>query len=145
MEKPNKNSAAEKNLKSKFMKKMESLFEEAPRERVDLGVLATDFRNVNQSMEDWQVQREKKGNIYKAFSEYILCLEDSLEREEDSYKRYLLEQEIKALKKEQKKYYVPSMLEGARLDLLCSDNEKKQSLENSNYNLIKIIEKRFKK
>lgn len=111
----------------------------------DFGILATDFSKVNQSMEDWYVQREKKGKIYEAFSEYILCLEDSLEREEDSYRKYLIEQEIKKLKKEQKKYYVPSMLEGARLDLLYSGNHKKQSLEHSDHSLIKTIEKRFKK
>lgn len=111
----------------------------------DFSILATDFSKVNQSMENWHVQREKKGKIYEAFSDYILCLEDSLEREEDSYRKYLIKQEIKKLKKEQKKYYVPSMLEGARLDLLYSGNHKKQSLEHSDHSLAKAIEKRFKK
>lgn len=133
MKKPNKNSVAKK-----------IYIEEEPKKRVDLGVLATDFSKVNQSMEDWLAQREKKVNIYIAFSEYILCLEDSLEREEDSYKRYLMEQEIKKLKKEQKKYYVPSMLEGARLDLL-HEKDRKQSLEKSSYQLVKKVEEKFKK
>lgn len=145
MEKLNQSGASKKNLKSKFRKKMEFLLEDTQEESLDFGILATDFGKVDQSMEDWQTQREKKGNIYRAFSEYILCLEDSLEREENSYQRYLIEQQIKKLKKEQKKYYVPSILEGSRLDLLCSSNNRNHSLENSNYNLIRAIEKRFKK
>jgi len=83
------------------------------KENKSTSVLATDFSEVDRSMKDWKSQREAKANIYKAFADYILCLEDSLKHEEDSYKRYLIEKEIKQLKKEQKKYYVPSVLEMA--------------------------------
>ena len=56
--------------------------------------------------------------IYYAFSEYIQFLEDSLLHEEDFISRCLLQAEIKKMKKEQQKYYVPSMLE------LAFDNKK---------------------
>ena len=143
MEKLIQRQISKKNLKRKFRNKDDYLSEKNQENIVDLGVLATDFSQTNQSMGDWQVQREKKGNVYKAFSEYILCLEDSLEIEDDSYKRYLIKQEIKKLKKEQKKYYVPSILEGARLDLL-HEKDRKQSLEKSSYVLVKKIEEKFK-
>lgn len=104
----------------------------------DLGVLATDFSIVNKQMKDWEKQRDKKGNIYKAFSEYILCLEDLLENEDDSYKRYLIEQEIKELKKEQKKYYVPSMLEIAVSDVR-KDKKESVTLENLHFHLLKNL------
>lgn len=104
--------------------------------------LATDFRKLDQEMIDWLDQREKKGNIYRAFSEYILCLESSLEHEEDFFKRCLIENEIKELKKEQKKYYVPSMLEMARPDLLIDREVSKDALEKSSFTLVKKIIKK---
>lgn len=76
-------------------------------------VLATDFSEVDRSMKDWEKEREAKGNVYKALSDYIICLKNNLEHEQDSYKKYLIEQEIKKLEKEKKKYYVPSVLEMA--------------------------------
>lgn len=105
-------------------------------------LLETDFKQVEKDMELWQEKREKKGAIYYAFSEYILCLENSLEHETDSYKRYLIEKEIKELKKEQKKYYVPSILEMASYDLVQEHrnkmNEKREStLEKASPQLIK--------
>lgn len=102
----------------------------------DLCILAMSFREVDNEMKIWEEKRNKKGNIYKAFADYILCLEKSLETEEDSYKRYLIEQEIKKLKKEQKKYYVPSILEMAVYNGR-KDKQEKDNLEKSSFNLVK--------
>lgn len=91
-------------------------------------------------MKDWEDQREKKGNIYRAFSEYIICLENSLENEEDSYKRYLIEKEIKKLKQEQKNYYVPSLLEMA-VSSGRKDIKSDCVLEKSSFSLVKKFKK----
>lgn len=107
----------------------------------NLCVLATDFTIVDIHMEDFEKQREKKENIYYAFSEYIQCLEDSLLHEEDFISRCLLQAEIKKMKKEQQKYYVPSMLE------LAFDNKKenikikKTFFKKANFYLTKISDK----
>ena len=86
-------------------------------------ILSMDFKKVDEDMDRWEEQRLKKGEIYKAFSEYVICLENSLEHEEDSYQRYLLEEEIKKMKKEQKKYYVPSILGAVKLDPIHGYND----------------------
>lgn len=82
--------------------------------------------------------RNKKANIYHAFSEYIFCLERSLKDENDPYKRIEIERELEKLKKEQKKYYVPSMLELAVCDGR-KDKKSKDTLEKSSFSLIKRL------
>lgn len=104
-------------------------------------VLATDFSIVDQHMKDWEDQREKKGNIYKAFSEYIICLENSLEHEDDFYERYLIEQEIKKLKKEKEKYYVPSILEIALYNER-KDEKSTETLQKNSFSLVKRLRKK---
>lgn len=105
----------------------------------DLCVLATDFSIVDIHMEDFEKQREKKENIYHAFSEYILCLENSLEHEHNFVDRCLLQEEIKKMKEEQQKYYVPSILEGA----IYNENKDNNSLEKSSFSLVKQIKANF--
>ena len=82
-------------------------------------------------------KKHKKGNIYIAIKEYIEVLEKELEIEDDSYNKYLIEQEIKKLKKELKKYYVPSILEMAKFEK--NDEINKTALEKSNFQLVKKI------
>lgn len=108
----------------------------------DLCVLATDFSVVNKHMEDFEKQREKKGNIYHAFSEYILCLENSLEHEHNFVDRCLLQEEIKKMKEEQQKYYVPSILEGVIYNEI-RDKRSAHSLEKSSFSLVKQIKNKF--
>ena len=79
----------------------------------DLSILSTDYTH---SLENFKAVREAKGKVYHAFSEYIECLENSLQREEDLLQRSVITKKIKKLKKEQKKYYVPSVLEIDQLD-----------------------------
>ena len=94
---------------SELRKNVENYLSES-RKSVLETISINEMRNRNN---DFQKQKDAKINIYKAFEDYIICLESSLEYEEDSYKRYLIEKEIKKLKKEQKEYYVPSALEMA--------------------------------
>ena len=108
----------------------------------DLCVLATDFSAVNKHMENFEKQREKKGNIYHAFSEYILCLEKSLEHEHNFVYRCLLQEEIKKMKEEQQKYYVPSILEGVIYNEI-RDKRSAHSLEKSSFSLVKQIKNKF--
>lgn len=104
----------------------------------ECSVLATDLSKLDKNMELWQEKREKKGNIYQAFSEYILCLENCLEYEENSYKRCLIEEEIKKLKKEREKYNVPSVLSMAKYDLFTRDRDGSEAtLEKAGPKLIK--------
>ena len=86
-------------------------------------VFETDFSQVDEDINVWHLEREKKRNIYRAFSEYIECLENQLKNVTNPYQKYLLESEIKKLRIEQKQYYVPSILEMARFDLISSDEE----------------------
>ncbi len=74
-------------------------------------LLETDFSSCQYHLQEWRNQNEKKAKIYSAFREYIECLENSLKNEDDPLKKISLQREIKKLKKEQKKYYVPSVLE----------------------------------
>lgn len=53
----------------------------------------------------------KKRNVYHAYSEYILCLKDSLSYCESAFERYKIESEIKKLEKAKQKFSVPSLLE----------------------------------
>ncbi len=64
--------------------------------------------------DQWMVSKvleNKKRNIYHAYSEYILCLKDSLRYCENAFERYRIESEIKKLEKEQRKFLVPSCSE----------------------------------
>lgn len=101
-------------------------------------VLATDFSQVDKEMEIWKEKRDAKSTIYIAFRDYIICLENSLEHETDSYKRYLIEKEIKKVKKEQKKYCVPSVLEIDSYDYI---NSGEKTVEKSSFSLIKKFKK----
>ena len=67
--------------------------------------LTFDHVAVDKYMNQWHMEREKKGNIYNSYGEYIQFLEDRLESETDSFEIIIIKQEIKKLKKEQKKYY----------------------------------------
>jgi len=105
----------------------------------DFGVLATDFSKLNQEMQDWENARNAKINLYRAFSEYILCLEKQLEHEKDFVRIVEIETEIKILKREQKKYEVKSILELAVYKR--QDDEKKKTLEKSSFSLVKKFKK----
>jgi hypothetical protein len=109
-----------------------------------ISVLATDFRQVDININDWTKKREKKSNIYHAYSEYIECLKNSLEHVESYAEKIEIEKEIQKLTEEQKQFYVPTILERARLDLFREQVENKHALEGSNYELVKKIENYFK-
>ena len=108
-------------------------------------ILSFDHRAVDKIMDDWHLEREKKGNIFSSYAEYIEFLEIRLEDEEDDYKKYLIEKEIKKLKKEQKKYYVPSILESANFSLVRSRDDSCNSLEKANFSLVKKVKVRSKR
>lgn len=105
-------------------------------------ILSMDFRKVDEDMDRWEEQRLKKGDIYRAFSEYIICLENSLEHEDDSYIRYLMEKEIKKLKKEQKKYYVPSILGSVKFEPI---HEYKDEMIEENESALEMATRGLKK
>ena len=104
-------------------------------------VLATDFSQVDKDMKQWHVERDKKVSIYRAFSEYIECLEVSLLLETDFYKRKVIEKEIKKLKKQQQKFSVPSILGACKYD--SSEKEEKigKALKKSSFSLVKKLGK----
>lgn len=105
-------------------------------------LLATDFRKADQLNEIWLEKRNKKENIYIAIKEYIAVLEKELEIEEDSYNKFLLQHEIAKLKKEQIKYYEPSILEMASFGLTKSDESPKNALEKSSFSIVKKYSRR---
>ncbi len=111
----------------------------------DFGDLATSVVKVNQRMGIWKVQREKKKKIYQAYSEYIECLEASLRHITNDSERYDIEQQIKNLKQTQQQFYVPTLLEGSRYDLFKNQEELKDTLENSSFELVKRIGSRIQK
>ena len=59
---------------------------------------------------DYSEVNQKRNEVYNAIGEYIICLENSLEREQDYYERAEIKKEIQQLKMEQEKYFVPAML-----------------------------------
>lgn len=87
----------------------------------DSCILATDFSIVDKHMQIWQEERERKNQV----SQYILYLERLLECENDSLKKYLIEKEIKKLKKQQENYRVPSILE---MNIYSKGGEESQDL-----------------
>lgn len=74
--------------------------------------------------------------VYDAHSECIDFLEQLVKVLNNDSDIEKLKLEIESLRLEQEKYYEPSILEGARLDLL-HEKDRKQSLEKSSYQLIK--------
>lgn len=76
-------------------------------------ILEIDFSVEEKQMEVWYKKRETKVKIYQSFSQCILYLQNLLECESDSFERYLIEKEIKKLKKRQQNYRVPSIMEMA--------------------------------
>lgn len=107
--------------------------------------LTFDHVAVDKYMNQWHMEREKKGNIYNSYGEYIQFLEDRLESETDSFEIIIIKQEIKKLKKEQKKYYVPSILEGANFSLVRSRDDSCNSLEKANFSLVKKVKVRSRR
>ena len=95
--------------------------------------LATDFNFLDKQAELSLERRSKKQKIYNALEEYLEVLEAQLELETDLYSKSLIEIEIKKIKKELKKYYVPSMLAATRYNSSKS-NEK---MDISSFQLIK--------
>ncbi len=100
-------------------------------------ILSRDFSGVEKILELWVEEREKKSQFYQAILEYIEFLEGRLADEENLYQRYLLEKEIKQLRKLREQYYVPSVLEVANYELVCRGNENKGALEGSSFSLVK--------
>ena len=100
--------------------------------------LAIDFRKRN---EIWLEERDKKGNIYVAFDEYIEFLSLLLEKETDDFRRYTLEDEIKKLKKERDKYYCPPILAAYSYKRPSRDNTE----ESKSKSFVKTIKKILRK
>lgn len=89
------------------------------------------YTTVNKMLEESRKEKKLKGNIYKAIGEYVDFLQCSLEEGKDSYEKYLIETKIQVLKKEQNKYYVPSVLEQANFDLAISKGGVKRIVKTS--------------
>lgn len=104
-------------------------------------ILGTDFSKVDKMQELWLEKRKKKGQIYRSLDEYALFLESMLDSIDDDYEKWLIERELKKLKKLQKKYYVPSILELDQYGLTKNEEEKKSSLEKSSNSLVKRLQK----
>lgn len=100
-------------------------------------MLDADFKKTDPKNEMWLEKRNKKGNIYIAIKEYLSVLEKELELEDDSYNKHLINQEIKKMKKELDKYYVPTILETAKFERY--DEQNKEALEKSSFLLVKKI------
>lgn len=105
---------------------------------MEKSILEMGFSDVDKHMEQWHQKREAKGKVYQAIKEYILFLVKSLEYEEDSYQRYLIEKEIKKLRKKQQEYYVPSILE---MEIYPTCNEAANEKKNIFSGLIKKIKR----
>lgn len=73
-------------------------------------ILSYDFSEHKRKKELWLVNREHRGNVHKAFGQYIEFLEKLLIEEKDEDEKFLIERRIKKLKKEQEKYYDPCIL-----------------------------------
>lgn len=97
------------------------------------------FDVMNNQVHDKINQDNKKRNIYNAFSDYIICLEKTLDTETNPYKISLIKDEISKLRIEQQKYYVPSILERA----VYNENKDNNSLEKSSFSLVKQIKANF--
>ena len=97
------------------------------------------FDVMNNQVHDKINQDDKKRNIYNAFSDYIICLEKTLNTETNPYKMSLIKDEISKLRIEQQKYYVPSILERA----VYNENKDNNSLEKSSFSLVKQIKAKF--
>ena len=97
------------------------------------------FDVMNKEVHDKINQDDKKRNIYNAFSDYIICLEKTLDTETNPYKISLIKDEISKLRIEQQKYYVPSILERA----VYNENKDNNSLEKSSFSLVKQIKANF--
>ena len=104
-------------------------------------ILATDFSEVDKVQELWLEKRKKKGQIYRSLDEYALFLESMLDSINDDYEKWLIERELKKLRKLQKKYDVPSILELDLYDSTKNEEEKKSSLEKSSHSLVKRLQK----
>lgn len=97
------------------------------------------FDVMNNQVHDKIDQDDKKRNIYNAFSDYIICLEKTLDTETNPYRISLIKDEISKLRIEQQKYYVPSILERA----VYNENKDNNSLEKSSFSLVKQIKANF--
>ena len=97
------------------------------------------FDVMNKQVHDKINQDDKKRNIYNAFSDYIICLDKTLDTETNPYKISLIKDEISKLRIEQQKYYVPSILERA----VYNENKDNNSLEKSSFSLVKQIKANF--
>lgn len=102
--------------------------------------MATDFSIVDKQMEAYFEQREAKGKVYQALSEYIETLEYALECEDDFYKKHLIQKQIKKFKKVQKEYYVPSILGESKLQ--SEEDNPKKDLEKSSFKFVKKLKGR---
>lgn len=100
-------------------------------------VLSYDFRVVEKRHELWNEEREKKGKVYEAISDYVKFLEGILVDEVDLYHKYLIEKKLKQLRKLLDQYYVPSVLEMANYKLVCRENENNGALEGASFSLVK--------
>lgn len=92
-------------------------------------LLARDFHQVDKIMENLEEIKSKKIKIYQAITDYIICLEDTLESTTDKSEEVQLRREIEALKRERKKFYVPSLL-----SMNLENNHKRVLMKRKNKN-----------
>lgn len=81
--------------------------------RGENSILTTDFSGVDEELKDWQVDRNLKIEIWKAYKNRILFLEKMSCCDNYFGYNWLIQREIKKLKKQQKHFEVQSMLEFA--------------------------------
>lgn len=107
-------------------------------------LLAIDFSDVEKEQELWLEYREKKGKVYQDLSEYIDFLETVLVNETDSYKKYVIEKEIKKLNRQLKRYEVPSVLGITRYTSFVFQGESEEKNRKSSFSLVKRMVTRNK-
>lgn len=72
--------------------------------------MTTDFSGQKQRNETWLENRTYRKNIYDSIGDYIRYLELLPLDEKNVEQKYLIEKQIKKLKREQEKYYDPCIL-----------------------------------
>ena len=105
-------------------------------------ILENDFSVMSEEQRLWSEKRKKKGIVYLSLSEYAMFLESMLVSIDDDFEKWLIERELKNLKKLQEEFYVPAILE-MNLDSLSKDEEvSKNSSKKASFSLVKRIRKK---
>ena len=95
--------------------------------------LAINFQEYEKKEALWLEEREIKGNLYQAFSDYIVFLQRKLSQEDNDYQKYLIKQKIKILRKEMRKHEIKSILASAKYNLELEEDKFDRGTSNSSF------------